>query len=247
MDARQKLNQKRRQGSNGRASAGRVTRNVSDLRQLIGNKKKASGSGTQTGVKKRLGLQSRAARDTANKGFRSDAISNRTAVKVSSPRVTVSNPGSGRGARPSSHPMSKNRVWRRSEIPPQYVFPQTQPTVIIATQPFGNADVNARGNQIVVSNLNSSITQSDILELFGDIGTIASYTMVNPSTALISYVDSANAANAVRTYHNRALDGQPMQCTLIPTPVIAGSPMASTGGSNRHIAQAFQQALQNTR
>ena len=72
--------------------------------------------------------------------------------------------------------------------------------------------------------------------------------MINPSTAMISYQSQTDATKAVQTYHNRLLDGLPMQCTLIPSPGIgAQMQLPSSVQGSRHISQAFQAALRNSR
>jgi len=178
------------------------------------------------------------------------------------PRVTISNPNSrGGGARrvarrtvqnvattsAGQHPLSRNRVWRRSDLDPQIVVPPPQPTVIIANQGYESLG-HGKGNSVVVSNLNTTITQADLLELFGDIGTISSYTMINPTTAMISYMNTSDAVEAVKSYHNRLLDGLAMQCTLIPSPGISAAGGASSSSyGHRGVSHALQQALRNTR
>jgi hypothetical protein len=145
----------------------------------------------------------------------------------------------------SRRPPTHNRVWVRQEMPdprnypiiiPQ-LMPQTSvPTVIFASpgnytpttvqgQAMDTSGLGARanGNSLVVSNLNPLVTNQDIMELFGDIGTVAGLQMINPNTALVTYRKNDDAAKAVETYHNRLLDGLPMQCTLIPSPPTPGS------------------------
>jgi len=94
---------------------------------------------------------------------------------------------------------------------------------------------------VIVTNLNPSISQADMEELFADAGPVASVQMINESTSLITFYDPKSAVNAVHKYNNRLLDGLPMQVTVVPVaPVanIAGTHAVSTirqrmGGSSR--------------
>lgn len=71
------------------------------------------------------------------------------------------------------------------------------------------------GYRIVVSNLHSSVTQNDIKELFEDIGDLLESRLVRPGVAEVIYRTHKDAEEAVDTYHNRQLDGQPMKCLLV--------------------------------
>lgn len=183
---------------------------IRDLRQLI-NQGKQSPKVKQSAIKKRLGLQSSSSKArsvTLNRG---------------SLRMDVD--GGGRAGK------TKTRVWRRSttvmEAPPV-------PTVIIASGPANAAPTivsgagpsRGVGHSIIISNLSSSVTQTDIMELFGDIGPISSFQSINSTTAMVTYNSTGDASRAIQTYNNRLLDGLPMQVTLIPTPG-ASSPTKS--------------------
>jgi len=71
------------------------------------------------------------------------------------------------------------------------------------------------GHRIVVSNLQQTVTQDDIRELFEDIGQLLVARLVRPGTAEVIYKNLKDAQKAVDTYHNRQLDGQPMKCLLV--------------------------------
>jgi len=71
------------------------------------------------------------------------------------------------------------------------------------------------GHRIVVSNLQPSVTEDDIKELFEDIGQLLSAKLVRPGVAEVIYKNLKDAQKAVDTYHNRQLDGQPMKCLLV--------------------------------
>merc|ERR1712130_649148 len=83
-----------------------------------------------------------------------------------------------------------------------------------------------QGTKIVIQNLQTSVTQEDILELFGDIGALRRAKLVNPGHAEVTFINKADAARAVEIYHNRQLDGKPMKCTMVGV----NNSSAATGG-----------------
>ncbi|XP_018321690.1 polymerase delta-interacting protein 3 [Agrilus planipennis] len=92
--------------------------------------------------------------------------------------------------------------------------PQHQSHGIFANQTKTKVVVPA-GHRIVVSNLQQTVTQDDIRELFEDIGQLLVARLVRPGTAEVIYKNLRDAQKAVDTYHNRQLDGQPMKCFLV--------------------------------
>lgn len=70
------------------------------------------------------------------------------------------------------------------------------------------------GHSIIISNLHKSVTQEDVVELFEDVGKLVSAKLIRPGTAEVIYKNLGDAEQAVDTYHNRQLDGQPMKCLL---------------------------------
>ncbi|XP_053392807.1 uncharacterized protein LOC123564184 [Mercenaria mercenaria] len=77
-----------------------------------------------------------------------------------------------------------------------------------------------QGFKIAITNLAHSVTQDDIIELFGAIGAVKSVKMPKPGTAEVVYVKKEDALQAAKTYHDRELDGLPMVVKLM-TPVSA--------------------------
>uniref|UniRef100_A0A2A4JNG1 RRM domain-containing protein n=1 Tax=Heliothis virescens TaxID=7102 RepID=A0A2A4JNG1_HELVI len=69
--------------------------------------------------------------------------------------------------------------------------------------------------RIIVSNLRNTVTAGDIEELFGDVGGMLESRLVRPGTAEVIYKTQDDAQKAVDLYHNRQLDGQPMNCLLV--------------------------------
>lgn len=86
---------------------------------------------------------------------------------------------------------------------------------IFAKLPVGGASPEA-GRRIIVSNLHISVTESDVQELFEDIGALKNVKLVRPGIAEVVFKNQEDAEEAVSTYHNRQLDGQPMKCMLVP-------------------------------
>ncbi|KAK9889758.1 hypothetical protein WA026_007138 [Henosepilachna vigintioctopunctata] len=84
------------------------------------------------------------------------------------------------------------------------IFSQTKTKVVVPA-----------GHRIVVSNLQNTVSQEDIKELFEDIGDLLAARLVRPGVAEVIYKNLKDAQKAVDTYHNRQLDGQPMKCLLV--------------------------------
>ncbi|XP_058800306.1 polymerase delta-interacting protein 3-like [Phymastichus coffea] len=85
------------------------------------------------------------------------------------------------------------------------------------------------GYRIVVSNLQSNVTQEDIKELFEDVGELLVSRLVRPGIAEVIYKTLKDASKAVETYHNRQLDGHPMKCLLVnPRPKGSSSSSSSS-------------------
>lgn len=165
----------------------------------------------------------------------------------------------------NSRVQSRNRVWRRNDPLAlsqvrfkkcifirkfTFYFDFTHhcyrqpiaPTVIITQPPLAPLSSSlggrskVRGNSVVISNLKAGITHKDVEDLFGDIGP-ASVQMIDSHTAIVTYGDPNHAGRAVEVYHNRLLDGYPMQCTLIPS--ANTTTQASSGFVSRTMRQIF--------
>ena len=66
---------------------------------------------------------------------------------------------------------------------------------------------------MVIQNLQTSVTQEDIEELFGDIGDLKKAKMITPGQVV--FVNRSDAKKAVEIYYNRQLDGKPMKCQIV--------------------------------
>ncbi|XP_013195957.2 polymerase delta-interacting protein 3 isoform X1 [Amyelois transitella] len=84
--------------------------------------------------------------------------------------------------------------------------------------------------RIIVSNLGNTVTGGDIEELFGDVGGMVEFRLVRPGTAEVIYKTQEDAQRAVDLYHNRQLDGQPMNCLLV-TPRASSTMSRSNSGT----------------
>ncbi|XP_026329573.1 polymerase delta-interacting protein 3-like [Hyposmocoma kahamanoa] len=83
--------------------------------------------------------------------------------------------------------------------------------------------------RIIVSNLRNTVTGGDIEELFGDVGGMVESRLVRPGTAEVIYKSVEDAQKAVELYHNRQLDGQPMNCLLVTPRSSTAAPTARNG------------------
>merc|ERR1712110_1038611 len=72
-----------------------------------------------------------------------------------------------------------------------------------------------QGTMVTITNLQSSVTQEDIEELFGDIGSLKK-AQCSSGEAKVYFFNREDAKKAVKIYHNRQLDGKPMKCKIHP-------------------------------
>ena len=69
---------------------------------------------------------------------------------------------------------------------------------------------------MVVSNLEESVTQEDLSELFfGDIGNVRKVNMKSRGVAEIVFAKREDAEKAVEMYDQEFLDGRAMKCTIL--------------------------------
>ncbi|XP_052783339.1 proteoglycan 4-like [Mya arenaria] len=67
-----------------------------------------------------------------------------------------------------------------------------------------------QGFRISITNLAHTVTQDDIIELFGAVGAVKSVKLLKRGMADVIYVKREDAINATKTYSERELDGRPM-------------------------------------
>ncbi|KAL4239811.1 polymerase delta-interacting protein 3 [Mactra antiquata] len=77
-----------------------------------------------------------------------------------------------------------------------------------------------QGYKVSITNLATTVTQDDIIELFGAVGAVKSVKVVKNGTAEVVYVKKDAAQEATKTYHDRELDGLPMIVKMV-TPISA--------------------------
>ena len=70
--------------------------------------------------------------------------------------------------------------------------------------------------RLKVTNLNSNVDKQDLYQLFSHVGQLESLRMSAKGKARISFKFKEDAIQAVKVYHNRLLDDQPMKCYLEP-------------------------------
>ena len=58
------------------------------------------------------------------------------------------------------------------------------------------------------------VTQEDIPELFGDIGTLRRAKLVIPGHAEVTFMNKNDAARAVEIYHNKQMDEKHIECQI---------------------------------
>jgi RNA recognition motif-containing protein len=67
---------------------------------------------------------------------------------------------------------------------------------------------------ILITNLQSSVTEDDVIELFSEIGHINEIKTLSRGCFQVIYSKEEEAEQAVSKYHNRLLDGQLMYVSL---------------------------------
>ncbi|XP_067128438.1 polymerase delta-interacting protein 3-like isoform X2 [Centruroides vittatus] len=107
-----------------------------------------------------------------------------------------------------------------------------------------NHSDSTNGYNILVTNLHREVNKTDIVELFSDLGTVADVQMIQHGTALVTYINKDEAILACETYHNRLLDGQPMQCTLLPS--VTSSLIKPTGRFTNRLSPMVYGARKNS-
>lgn len=241
VDARRKLEQIRKNKNKNKDK----DTTVKDLRQVIARKNPRSKSNDRTPNKT---VSGRVTKDRSSSNGRVRDL-RETASKKQISRKNLSQSSDIRQGNKIDRPntrstnISSRRISSQSGRPQQqyYVPPHLQhqhPTYIIAAPPIASSAAppivpqsslamdnlsDTQGASVLVSNLIPTITQSEIIGLFADIGDMSAVNMINQTTALVTYRNSADAVRAVKVYHNRLLDGQPMLVNMMPSSTPAAS------------------------
>lgn len=231
IDARKKLEQIRRD----KVKNQKPTK-VRDLRQLISKKKNKTTSNDRSPNKTANGRIVKK-RTSGPRDLRDTSILKRKAARTAG-RVDRNVHTTVRDQQSTSRPTSNTntrKVYVASRQPKsmgqiQYYVPphmqHQQPTFIIAPPAPGPAPVqsnlamdNVTESQrasVLITNLLPSITQNDIIELFGGVGQLVEVVTINSTTALATYEKGRDAVAAVKVFNNRELDGQVMFVNMMP-------------------------------
>lgn len=227
-DARQKLNRMRRE----KGKSKNTPANLRDLRQLISkkNNKKQKNERVATGRVTKSSQDNPRGRDLRETNKKLAARSTKNTQRSSRDTRNVDSHNSSRQSGPTtrsaraeltrtarSEPRLERRPGTQHYVPPQSMRSMYADALYEQSHPRINDRLSGvQGASILISNLIPSITQSEIIELFGDIGIMTSVNMINQTTALVTYQSSSDAVKAVKVYHNRLLDGKPMYVNMMP-------------------------------
>ncbi|XP_077979936.1 uncharacterized protein LOC144435228 [Glandiceps talaboti] len=100
-----------------------------------------------------------------------------------------------------------------------------------------------QGTRMHITNLHPTVTEEDIEELFGAVGALKRARLLKQGTAEVVFVRNEDALEAFKAYHNRELDGLPMQCKLDAFGVMSSSssPSVATKSSVSALASRIKQ------
>lgn len=201
-DARKKIDQKRKNRIKGRRKPGTKS---------AGIKKKP----TPAKIKDLREVLVKTKRNKTNKVNKRKSLTSKRGVRGQQPSSYNKQPTNSRGKSSGGSNARRNNNNNQQQH-------ATQPTYIISQAPphhgLAMDGVEHQSASVLISNLLPTITQSDIIELFGDVGSMTAVNMINQTTALVTYQHSGDAVRAVKVYHNRLLDGKPMMVNMMPIP-----------------------------
>ncbi|EDO40433.1 predicted protein [Nematostella vectensis] len=160
-----------------------------------------------------------------------------TAIATKTKSKTTTTPTSrtptSRNQRETPRSSRRGQNARRKEIKLQVNKPYTpaeniielSPIRPVTSTPFDRLDTYEvpsttpqTSTRVTISNLHPAVSRQDIEELFGAIGVLKSCKMLRAGMAEVVYTTKEDAVTAYARYHNRNLDGQPMQCKLSVMP-----------------------------
>merc|ERR550519_77080 len=72
-----------------------------------------------------------------------------------------------------------------------------------------------RGHKVLVTNLHPCVSGEDMEELFSTIGTILTSRMIREGVAEAVFAKETDALRSVEVFHNRQLDGLPMNVSIV--------------------------------
>lgn len=137
----------------------------------------------------------------ANKGSQSVQIQTSNRNKV----IQANNRAANSFKKPIVKASSTHQMSMQTETIEDDVIPFHHPVV---NQDFH--DTSSQRCKIRISNLAPSVTEEDVIELFGIIGNMKQAKLIKAGFADVTYIKMSHAEEAVKQYHLRELDGQPM-------------------------------------
>jgi RNA recognition motif-containing protein len=124
---------------------------------------------------------------------------------------------------------------RDSDEPPrkqQSLSKESLKQTSTSTRPKQSSSTNTDPTTILITNLQSSVTEDDVIELFGEIGSIKEIKTLSRGCVQLVYSKEEYAKQAVANYHNRLLDGQLMYVSLQQPSYSSKSSKTASSSSN---------------
>ncbi|UJR16310.1 hypothetical protein I4U23_003216 [Adineta vaga] len=99
---------------------------------------------------------------------------------------------------------------------PKSSLKRTSTDAFGSTQPKATSSTRSNSDEtiILITNLRSTVTEDDIIELFSEVGDINDIKTLSRGCIQIIYANREQAEDSVAKYHNRLLDGQLMYVSL---------------------------------
>jgi hypothetical protein len=94
------------------------------------------------------------------------------------------------------------------------VSSRTTSSISTVPKPSSTIQSTSTSGTILVTNLQSSVTEDDVIDLFGQVGHITEIKTLSQGCIRIVYAKREHSEQAVTKYHNRLLDGQFMYVSL---------------------------------
>lgn len=112
---------------------------------------------------------------------------------------------------PRYHYDDPRRELREEEMYRQRIREESRSSLLTSEMRYSSP---LQGVKVVVSNLEESVTQEDLTELFGDVGNVKRVKMCGKGVSEIVFSKRADADKAIEIYDKRQLDGRAMKLTI---------------------------------
>lgn len=116
--------------------------------------------------------------------------------------------------RPSSSRSATNRSSVAEPPKKQANLSTTSKPVVKQFTTSSKLKANLDASTILITNLQTSVTEDDVMELFGEVGDIKEIKTLSRGCVQVIYAKQKDAQAAVEKYHNALLDGQLMYVSL---------------------------------